>query len=78
MTLSESASTTEVNATVRELADIFAGALLRLQPKTGPSPETFPKLPRAAFSPVEVPPHTALSVPDGLQVGETSNKERGT
>jgi hypothetical protein len=78
MTSSESAPDAEVNARLRELADIFAGALLRQRPRSSPPTETSPNLPRAAFSPVEVPPDTALSVPDGLQTRENQSKERGT
>lgn len=65
MTSSESPPATEVNGAIRELAGIFAGALLRLR-RPGHAAETSATLAQAAFSPVEVPADTALSAPDGL------------
>jgi len=68
----------EVNVRGRELADIFAGALLRLRPRSFPTAESSATLSAASFSPVEVRPNTALSVPDGLRTRETQSKGRGT
>jgi hypothetical protein len=48
MTSSESADTAEVNARLRELADIFAGAFLRQRVRSGACPETSPNSAAAA------------------------------